>query len=84
MVLYIFLCVAAIFYCRYGLSSIEKVGVYYFLSNKISKPGKMCVVHNLHMKSGRHVLWLQHLLYAFVPLLTSEMNICIYWYMRAI
>lgn len=67
-----------------GLRSIERMGFYYFLNNKISKPGKMCVLHNVRMKSCGHVLWLQHLLYAFVPLLTSETNTCICRYVRAI
>lgn len=77
---FVHLRVGAVFYCRYGLRSIERMGFYYFLNNKISKPGKMCVLHNVHMKSYRHMLWLQHLLYAFVPLLTSETNICIRCY----
>ena len=84
VILYIFLCVGTTFCCRYGLCSIERMGFYYFLNNKISKPGKMCVLHNVHMKSCRHVLWLQHLLYALVPLLTWETNIYVHCYVRAV
>lgn len=70
---FVHLCAGVTFYCRYGLHIIERMGVYWFLNNKISKTGKMC---DVHMKSYRHVLWLQHLLY--VPLLTSGTNICIH------
>lgn len=72
--LHTFPCVAGVFYCRWGLHSRERMGFYYF-SNKISEAGDVCVcLHNVHMKSCRHVLWFQHLLCAFADL----RNECIY------